>query len=51
MSTSLILEPPQTPQAVLTAELPEARPVIQLEHIHKTYTMGDQTSRYMLFVG
>jgi putative ABC transport system ATP-binding protein len=41
MSTSLILEPPQTPQAVLTAELPEARPVIQLEHIHKTYTMGD----------
>jgi putative ABC transport system ATP-binding protein len=41
MSTSLILEPPQTPQAVLTAELPEARPVIRLEHIHKTYTMGD----------
>ena len=41
MSTSLILEPPETPQAVLTAELPEARPVIQLEHIHKTYTMGD----------
>jgi len=41
MSTSLILEPPQAPQAVLTAELPEARPVIQLEHIHKTYTMGD----------
>ena len=41
MSTSLILEPPQTPQTVLTAELPEARPVIQLEHIHKTYTMGD----------
>ncbi len=41
MSTSLILEPPQAPQTVLTAELPEARPVIQLEHIHKTYTMGD----------
>jgi len=41
MSTSLIIEPPQAPQAVLTAELPEARPVIQLEHIHKTYTMGD----------
>jgi len=41
MSTSLILEPPQAPQAMLTAELPEARPVIQLEHIHKTYTMGD----------
>jgi len=41
MSTSLIIEPPQAPQAVLTAELPDARPVIQLEHIHKTYTMGD----------
>jgi putative ABC transport system ATP-binding protein len=41
MSTSLILEPPQASQAVLTAELLEARPVIQLEHIHKTYTMGD----------
>jgi len=41
MSTSLILEPPQAPQAMLTAELPEARPVIQLDHIHKTYTMGD----------
>ena len=25
----------------LVAQLPEARPVIQLEHIHKTYTMGD----------
>lgn len=23
------------------AEIPEARPVIELEHIHKTYTMGD----------
>jgi putative ABC transport system ATP-binding protein len=23
------------------AQLPEARPVIQLDHIHKTYTMGD----------
>src|SRR4030095_1285685 len=41
MSTSLILEPRQAPQAVLTAELPEARPVIQLEGIHKTYSMGD----------
>jgi len=41
MSTSLILEPPQAPQAMLTAELLEARPVIQLDHIHKTYTMGD----------
>ncbi len=25
----------------LLAEVPEARPVIQLDHIHKTYTMGD----------
>jgi putative ABC transport system ATP-binding protein len=23
------------------AQIPEARPIIQLEHIHKTYTMGD----------
>src|SRR3989442_6645840 len=23
------------------AQQPEARPVIQLDHIHKTYTMGD----------
>jgi putative ABC transport system ATP-binding protein len=25
----------------LLAQIPEARPVIQLDHIHKTYTMGD----------
>ena len=25
----------------LLAQAPEARPVIQLDHIHKTYTMGD----------
>ena len=25
----------------LLAEIPEARPVIELDHIHKTYTMGD----------
>ena len=25
----------------MLAQLPEARPVIQLDHIHKTYTMGD----------
>ncbi len=25
----------------LIAEIPEARPVIELDHIHKTYTMGD----------
>lgn len=27
--------------ALLATEAPEARPVIQLDHIHKTYTMGD----------
>jgi putative ABC transport system ATP-binding protein len=27
--------------AVALAQQPEARPVIQLDHIHKTYTMGD----------
>jgi putative ABC transport system ATP-binding protein len=27
--------------AAALAQQPEARPVIQLEHIHKTYTMGD----------
>jgi putative ABC transport system ATP-binding protein len=40
MSTSLRVEP-QVHTGLLTAELPEARPVIELEHIHKTYTMGD----------
>lgn len=29
------------PAVALTAQVPEARPVIQLDHIHKTYTMGD----------
>ncbi|HYX40139.1 MAG TPA: ABC transporter ATP-binding protein, partial [Pyrinomonadaceae bacterium] len=27
--------------ASLLAQQPEARPVIELEHVHKTYTMGD----------
>lgn len=40
MSTSLTVGPQLQP-GFLTAELPEARPVIELEHIHKTYTMGD----------
>ena len=40
MSTSLTVEP-QLNAGLMTAELPEARPVIELEHIHKTYTMGD----------
>ena len=29
------------PAVIGSIEIPEARPVIQLEHIHKTYTMGD----------
>jgi putative ABC transport system ATP-binding protein len=40
MSTHLTIEPQQQP-GVMAAQLPEARPVIELEHIHKTYTMGD----------
>jgi putative ABC transport system ATP-binding protein len=40
MSTSLRVETQLQP-GLLTAELPEARPVIELDHIHKTYTMGD----------
>src|SRR5258708_6438201 len=42
MSAALITEAPQMPfSAVALARLPEAKPVIQLDHIHKTYTMGD----------
>jgi putative ABC transport system ATP-binding protein len=33
-----LIQPDIVPQL---AELPEARPVIQLDHIHKVYTMGD----------
>lgn len=29
------------PAVVGATEIPESRPVIQLDHIHKTYTMGD----------
>ena len=29
------------PAVALQTPVPEARPVIQLDHIHKTYTMGD----------
>jgi putative ABC transport system ATP-binding protein len=29
------------PAVISSIEIPEARPVIQLEHIYKTYTMGD----------
>jgi putative ABC transport system ATP-binding protein len=40
MSTTFTTIQPQANPALL-AEVPEARPVIQLDHIHKTYTMGD----------
>jgi putative ABC transport system ATP-binding protein len=46
MATTFVTESPriqpdvaQIPEGI--AQIPEARPVIQLEHIHKTYTMGD----------
>jgi len=42
MATTFATESPRIqPDASLIAQIPEARPVIQLEHIHKTYTMGD----------
>lgn len=42
MSSALTVEPRESQvHDALVAQLPEARPVIQLEHIHKTYTMGD----------
>ncbi|HEX5832900.1 MAG TPA: ATP-binding cassette domain-containing protein, partial [Pyrinomonadaceae bacterium] len=42
MATTFAIESQQIqPDASLLAQLPEARPVIQLDHIHKTYTMGD----------
>ncbi|HKR14484.1 MAG TPA: ABC transporter ATP-binding protein [Pyrinomonadaceae bacterium] len=41
MATTFTVEPqPNVNPALLAQEL-EARPVIQLDHIHKTYTMGD----------
>ncbi|HEY2961713.1 MAG TPA: ABC transporter ATP-binding protein [Pyrinomonadaceae bacterium] len=40
MSTTFAVET-QQPDASLIAQIPEARPVIQLDHIHKVYTMGD----------
>ena len=42
MSATLLLEP-EAPAVVATpvAAQPEARAVIELDHIHKTYTMGD----------
>ena len=40
MSSTVAIERPEA-GIVLDAQVPEARPVIQLDHIHKTYTMGD----------
>lgn len=41
MATTFTVESQQVNPALLATEVAEARPVIQLDHIHKTYTMGD----------
>ena len=41
MSAILTIEPEALPMPAALAQQPEAPPVIQLDHIHKTYTMGD----------
>ena len=42
MSATLVTESPALPLSATAFEpQPEARPVIELAHIHKTYTMGD----------
>jgi putative ABC transport system ATP-binding protein len=41
MSTAVEIQQPYRPDFALGVEVPEPRPVIQLDHIHKTYTMGD----------
>jgi putative ABC transport system ATP-binding protein len=42
MSATLVTQSPVLPvSAASLGQQPEARPVIQLDHIHKTYTMGD----------
>jgi len=44
MSAILEQATPQSqslPSSELIEQIPEARPVIELEHVHKTYTMGD----------
>jgi len=42
VATTFAIESQQIqPDASLLAQIPEARPVIQLDHIHKVYTMGD----------
>jgi putative ABC transport system ATP-binding protein len=41
MSTTFAVESQVQPGVALTTPIPEARPVIELDHIHKIYTMGD----------
>src|SRR5678809_353219 len=42
MSATLLVEPDALPiDSVMMEGQPEAPAVIQLDHIHKTYTMGD----------
>ena len=42
MSSTFAVEPRESQAGVvLETPIPEVRPVIQLDHIHKTYTMGD----------
>ncbi len=42
MSTTLTVEPQELPlNSALAVQIPEARTVIQLDHIHKTYSMGN----------
>src|SRR5215210_4592460 len=41
MSTAVITESAAVPGSASFTPQPEVRPVIQLDHIHKTYTMGD----------
>ena len=42
MSTTLTIEPQELPlNSAFAVQIPEARTVIQLDHIHKTYSMGD----------
>jgi putative ABC transport system ATP-binding protein len=41
MATTFAIESQTTTGAVIATAAPEARPAIELDHIHKTYTMGD----------
>ena len=41
MATTFAIESQQIQPGMMPAVIPEGRPVIQLDHIHKTYTMGD----------